>query len=70
MISQFVYDCPHSEWSKYIHFFQFVINSSKHETTGYTPPFLMFNRKLRVPLDNALCPDDTVSEVLGNEETV
>jgi hypothetical protein len=41
----------HSSWAKNIPFFAMSLNSSNHESTGFTPAKLLLNRELNLPVD-------------------
>ena len=44
---------PHQKinWAKHLQSMTFTYNSTKHETTGYSTPFLMFMREPKLPAD-------------------
>ena len=46
-----------SQWHKKINKCLFAYNATRHESTGYSPFFLMFGRKPKLPLDGLLKAD-------------
>jgi len=65
MISSFVHDVPHNRWAEYIDFFALALRTALHESTGFTPSKLMFNRELRLPVNNVLDPPSIHTETEG-----
>ncbi|KAI9549855.1 pol polyprotein [Daphnia sinensis] len=53
MLSMFV-NSNHSNWDDVIDHVVFAYNTSKHESTGMTPFFLLYGREARLPIDVAL----------------
>ena len=49
------------EWSRYLHTCVFAYNTSQHDSSKYTPFFLMFGRRATLPVDIDFL-DDSVSE--------
>ena len=43
------------DWDEWLPSVLAAYHASTHESTGYTPNFLMFGREVRVPLDLAYC---------------
>ena len=65
MISSFVHDVPHNRWADYVDVFALALRTALHESTGFTPSKLMFNRELRLPIDNVLAPPSPHTEKEG-----
>lgn len=56
MIAQYC-ETDHRKWDQYLSDFQLAVNSSRHESTGFSPAFLNFGRELHLP--NSLYQQDT-----------
>ena len=41
-----------SQWHKMVNKMTFAYNATRHDTTQYSPYFLMFGRRAKIPLDN------------------
>ncbi|CAG2207589.1 unnamed protein product [Mytilus edulis] len=50
MLSAYVND-NHDDWDEYLPYVMMAYRSAEHETTGYTPNYLMFGREVSTPLD-------------------
>lgn len=61
MISAYI-TSNHKKWDEHLPELNFAINTSKQETTKYTPAFLMFGRELRVPGDKNKMPVPAVKD--------
>ena len=61
MIAQYC-DKNHRLWDRNLKNFEFVINTSRHDSTGYTPAFLTYGRELDVPQAVYHRPDNTTAE--------
>lgn len=53
MIASYVGD-QHRQWDRWLAEFRFAINSTVHESIGYTPAEVALGRKLKGPLERAL----------------
>lgn len=51
-----VIDFTQDDWDEHLAAAELAFNSSKNETTGFTPFYLMFGREARLPIDLALAP--------------
>jgi hypothetical protein len=51
MIRAYLDDQQHSKWAKQIPFLQLAINTSKQESTGFSPAAILFNRDFISPFD-------------------
>lgn len=47
-MSQYI-EGDHKEWDVYLPQFKFAINTSRHETTQFTPAYLNYGREIRPP---------------------
>jgi len=57
MIGTFITTKAHRSWANHIPMFALALRTCVSETTGCTPSKLMFNREMRLPLDNFLNVD-------------
>ena len=48
-----------SDWKAYVSPLVHMYNSTKHDTTGYSPYFLLFGREPRLPIEVLLPPKET-----------
>ncbi|KAI2647680.1 Transposon Ty3-I Gag-Pol polyprotein [Labeo rohita] len=53
MIASYVGD-QHRQWDRWLAEFRFAVNTTVHESTGYTPAEVALGRKLKGPLERAL----------------
>jgi len=67
LIRIFVDQSNHKTWADNIASFRLALNSSSHESTGFTAGELFLNRKLRAPIDNVLEPEVDFSAELSDE---
>ncbi len=51
-----VVDFTQDDWDEHLAAAELAFNSSKNETTGFTPFYLVFGREARLPIDLALAP--------------
>jgi transposase InsO family protein len=57
MLRQFVSNTQ-EDWDEFLSLCAMAYNSSVHNSTGYTPNFLMFGREFKLPIEYMLpCPD-------------
>src|SRR5665811_221943 len=63
-IRAFLDGSEHKHWAKNLPFLQLAINTSKQESTGFTPAFLMFNRELNLPFDVSVGLSDSEINML------
>lgn len=56
MLVKYVFD-KREQWSSYLDTCVFAYNTSRHESTKYTPFFLMFGRRATLPIDINFCKD-------------
>ncbi|CAL8087458.1 unnamed protein product [Orchesella dallaii] len=68
MIRKFLDGNTHNKWAENIPLFQLAINSSKHESTGYSPAQILFNQEPRLPIDNAIAADTSDSDDHHDDE--
>lgn len=54
-------------WDQYIDTCVYAYNSSKHESTAYTPFELMFGRKARLPIDIEIDEHDPEELIIDND---
>src|SRR5665811_2228712 len=64
LIKAFLDGSDHKHWAKNLPFLQLAINTSKQESTGFTPAFLMFNRELNLPFDVSVGLSDSEINML------
>ena len=58
-----------SSWSQQLPYVMMTYRSSVHESTGYTPQFLVFGQELSLPLD-CMYPNPQENEAIGFHEFV
>ena len=51
-----VVDFTQDDWDEHLAAAELAFNSSKNETTGFTPFYLVYGREARMPIDLALAP--------------
>jgi hypothetical protein len=51
-----VIDFTQVDWDEHLAAAELAFNNSKHETTGFTPFYMMYGREARMPIDVALAP--------------
>lgn len=77
MISKYV-SAHHRDWDQFLQYVVFAYNSSVHETTGYSPFFLLHGREPTLPIDATLglrahelqvTPNEDIAERWEEEET-
>jgi len=51
-----VIDFTQDDWDEHLAAAELAFNSSKNETTGFTPFYLVYGREARMPIDLALAP--------------
>ena len=56
MLVKYVSD-KREQWSYYLDTCVFAYNTSRHESSKYTPLFLMFSRRATLPIDVNICED-------------
>ena len=56
MLVKYVFD-KQEQWSFYLDTCVFAYNTSRHESSKYTPFFLMFGRRATLPIDINFCED-------------
>ncbi|XP_045776096.1 uncharacterized protein LOC123874648 [Maniola jurtina] len=67
MISAYI-EKSHKKWDEYLGEFNLALNTSVHETTKYTPAFLLFGRELRNFRDSNQFPTPALRENQKLEE--
>lgn len=67
MIATYV-STNHKKWDEYLSELNFAINTSKQESTRYTPAFLLFGRELRIPGDKNRLPTPSIRDKEKTEE--
>ncbi|KZR99859.1 Uncharacterized protein APZ42_004115 [Daphnia magna] len=53
MLSMYV-NSLHNDWDEFIDFVTFAYNTSRQESTGFSPFFLLYGREAVLPIDVAL----------------
>ncbi len=73
MIASYVKE-NHRNWDQWIHEFRFVINSSLHKSTNYTPAVISLGRKLKRPIElfqyRSPDPDQSAYEVIECQQSL
>ena len=69
MLSMYV-SSSHNDWDETIDFVTFAYNTSRQESTGYTPFYLLYGREAVLPVDVALGNDPNPILVIPSEEGV
>lgn len=69
MIRTYLDGKPHTKWPDQIPFLQLAINTSHHNSTGFSPAKILFNTEPRLPIQNAIdaTEDEDVGETLIND---
>ena len=59
-------------WPKYLADLALAYNSSTHESTGYSPYFMMFGRQPRLPIDVAMgiTLDDDADDFVKSQQEI
>lgn len=68
MISMYV-NSAHSDWDEILPYVTFAYNTSRQESTGRTPFFLLYGREAKLPIDYALRSDPNPAGEQSAEET-
>src|SRR5665811_2332162 len=63
-IRAFLDGSEHKHWAKNLPFLQLALNTSKQESTGFTPAALLFNRELNLPFDVSVGLSDSEIRLL------
>jgi hypothetical protein len=66
MLRGYLDSLPHKNWPKFIPFFQFAINSSVQESTGFSPSKILFNYELSCPFDTSINFSESELQILRN----
>jgi len=54
MLRTHLIDHSHSNWAEFLPFFQMAINSSRQESSKYSPSEAFLGRTMTLPIDNSL----------------
>lgn len=63
MLRIYTEDQSHNKWAEQLPLLQLAINTATHDSTGFTPYQIMFNKEPRLPLDNFVEAEDSDSPV-------
>lgn len=69
MLSQYV-STNHHDWDQFLPYVLFAYNSSAHETTGYSPFFLLYGHEPTLPIDACLHLRPGEAKSPSNDEVV
>ena len=56
-----------TDWGTFLSYVMMAYRSTEHETTGYTPNYLMFGREVTTPLDIMFEMPVAVKEIQNNK---
>jgi hypothetical protein len=70
MIRTFLDGHSHKNWAKFLPFLQLAINSSKHDSTGFSPGQIFLNKDMNLPFDNSISFTDDELKSLNKSLSV